>query len=40
VALRSLERAQSVLKNHLTNVKIQVMNSIKKILAEQERTDF
>lgn len=40
VALRSLERAQSVLKNHLTNVKIQVMTSISKILAEQERTDF
>ena len=40
VALRSLERAQSVLKNHLTNVKIQVMTSIKKMLAEQERTDF
>jgi hypothetical protein len=29
-----------VLKNHLTNVKIQVMTSISKILAEQERTDF
>ncbi len=40
VALRSLERAQSVLKNHLTNVKIQVMTSIKKILAEQEQTEF
>jgi DNA-binding GntR family transcriptional regulator len=40
IALRSLERAQSVLKNHLTNVKIQVMSSIKKILAEQERTEF
>ncbi len=40
VALRSLERAQSILKNHLTNVKIQVMSSIKKILAEQERTEF
>jgi DNA-binding GntR family transcriptional regulator len=40
IALRSLERAQSVLKNHLTNVKIQVMTSIKKILAEQERTEF
>ncbi len=40
VALRSLERAQSVLKNHLTNVKIQVMASIKKILAEQEQTEF
>jgi len=39
-ALRSLERAQSVLKNHLTNVKIQVMSSIKKVLAEQERTEF
>ncbi|MDB9822280.1 GntR family transcriptional regulator [Deltaproteobacteria bacterium] len=39
-ALRSLERAQSVLKNHLTNVKIQVMSSIKKILAEQERTEY
>lgn len=40
VALRSLERAQSVLKNHLTNVKIQVISSIKKMLAEQERTEF
>ena len=40
VALRSLERAQSVLKNQLTNVKIQVMSSIKKMLAEQERTDL
>ena len=40
VALRSLERAQTVLKNHLTNVKVQVMSSIKKILAEQERSEF
>lgn len=40
VALRSMERAQSVLKNHLTNVKIQVMTSIKKVLEEQERTEF
>jgi DNA-binding GntR family transcriptional regulator len=40
VALRSLERAQLILKNHLTNVKIQVMTSIKKMLAEQERTEF
>jgi DNA-binding GntR family transcriptional regulator len=40
VAVRSLERAQTVLKNHLTNVKIQVMTSIKKILAEQQLTDF
>jgi len=40
VALRSLERAQSVLKNHLTNMKIQVLTSIKKMLAEQEQTEF
>ena len=40
VSLRSLERAQSVLKNHLTNVKIQIMNSFKKMLEEQEKTDF
>jgi DNA-binding GntR family transcriptional regulator len=40
VALRSLERARSVLKNHLTNVKIQVMSCIRKVLAEQERTEF
>lgn len=40
VSLRSMERAQSVLKNHLTNVKIQVMTSIKKVLEEQERTEF
>lgn len=40
VAVRSLERAQSILKNHLTNVKIQVMTGIKKVLDEQKRTDF
>ncbi len=40
VALRSLERAQSVLKNHLTNVKIEVLASVKKMLAEQERSEF
>lgn len=40
VSIRSLERAQTVLKNHLTNVKIQVMSSIKKILAEQEKSEF
>ncbi|HVN94811.1 MAG TPA: GntR family transcriptional regulator [Syntrophorhabdaceae bacterium] len=40
VALRSLERARTVLKNHLTNVKVQVMSSIRKMLAEQERTEF
>lgn len=40
IAVRSLERAQSVLKNHLTNVKIQVMTGIRKVLDEQERTEF
>ncbi len=40
IAIRSLDRAQNVLKNHLTNVKVQVMSSIKKMLAEQERTEF
>jgi DNA-binding GntR family transcriptional regulator len=40
LAVRSLERAQSVLKNHLTNVKIQVMTGITKVLAEQERSGF
>jgi DNA-binding GntR family transcriptional regulator len=40
VALRSLERAQTILKNHLTNVKVQVLTSIKKMLAEQERSEF
>jgi len=40
VSLRSLERAQKVLKNHLTNVKIQVLTSVKKILAEQNQQYF
>ncbi|MBN2038865.1 MAG: GntR family transcriptional regulator [Spirochaetes bacterium] len=40
VALRSQERAQSVLKNHLTNAKIQILDSFKKMLEEQEKTDF
>jgi DNA-binding GntR family transcriptional regulator len=40
VALRSLERAQTVLKNHLTNVKVQVLSSVRKILAEQEQSPF
>jgi DNA-binding GntR family transcriptional regulator len=40
VALRSLGRAQTVLKNHLTNVKVQVLTSVKKVLAEQERSEF
>jgi DNA-binding GntR family transcriptional regulator len=40
VALRSLEKAQTVVKNHVTNVKVQVLASVKAMLAEQERTDF
>jgi DNA-binding GntR family transcriptional regulator len=40
VALRNLDRAQTVLKNHLTNVKVQVLSSVKKMLAEQERSPF
>jgi DNA-binding GntR family transcriptional regulator len=40
VAVRSLERAQSVLKNHVTNVKIQVLSSVRKMLAEQEKEQF
>jgi DNA-binding GntR family transcriptional regulator len=40
VSVRSLERAQKVLKNHITNVKTQVLSSVKKMLAEQERAEF
>jgi DNA-binding GntR family transcriptional regulator len=40
VALRNRERAQTVLKNHLTNVKVQVLTSIREMLAEQERSPF
>jgi DNA-binding GntR family transcriptional regulator len=40
VALRSLDRAQTVLKNHITNVKIQVLASVRKMLAERERSEF
>ena len=40
IALRSMEHAQRVLKNHLTNVNIQVLTSVKKILAEQEQAPF
>jgi DNA-binding GntR family transcriptional regulator len=40
VSLRNLDRAQTVLKNHLTNVKVQVLSSVKKMLAEQERSPF
>lgn len=40
VSVRSLERAQSVLKNHVTNVKIQVLSGVRKMLAEQEKDQF
>ena len=40
VALRNPERAQTVLKNHLTNVKVQVLSSVKKMLAEQKHSPF
>ncbi len=40
VALRSMERAQTIVKNHITNVKVQVLSSVKKMLAEQERSEF
>jgi DNA-binding GntR family transcriptional regulator len=40
VALRSLERAQSIVKNHITNVKVQVLSSVRKMLAEQEKSEF
>jgi DNA-binding GntR family transcriptional regulator len=39
-AVRSLERAQSVLKNHVTNVKVQVLASVKKMQTEQEKGLF
>jgi len=40
ISVRSLERAMVVLKNHITNVKIQVLTSIKKVLAEREQPVF
>jgi DNA-binding GntR family transcriptional regulator len=40
VSLRSLDRAHAVLKNHITNVKIQVLSSVRKMLAERERSEF
>jgi len=40
VAVRSVDRAQSVLKNHVTNVKVQVLTSVRKMLAEQEKAEF
>lgn len=40
VSLRSMDRAQTVLKNHVTNVKVQVLSSVRKMLAEQERSQF
>lgn len=40
VALRSLERAQTVVKNHVTNVKVQVLAGVRKMLAEQAKAQF
>jgi DNA-binding GntR family transcriptional regulator len=40
VSMRSLDRAQRVLKNHITNVKTQYLTSVRKMLAEQERMEF
>ena len=40
VAVRSVEKAQTVLKNHVTNVKVQVLTSVRKMLAEQEKGHF
>ncbi|MCX8021373.1 MAG: GntR family transcriptional regulator [Syntrophorhabdaceae bacterium] len=40
IAVRSQERAMIVLKNHITNVKIQVLTSVKKVLAEREKPIF
>lgn len=40
ISVRSAERAQKVLKNHVTNVKIQVLASVRKMLAEQEKAVF
>lgn len=40
VAMRSLDRAQRVLKNHITNVKTQFLSSVRKMLAEQEKAVF
>jgi DNA-binding GntR family transcriptional regulator len=40
VALRDEKRAKAVLTRHITSVKTQVLTSVKKILAEQERARF
>ena len=40
ISMRSLDRAQRVLKNHITNVKTQFLSSIRKMRAEQERAVF
>ncbi len=40
ISMRSLDRAQRVLKNHITNVKTQYLASIRKMRAEQERAVF
>ena len=40
VAVRSVEKAQTVLKNHVTNVKVQVLTNVRKMLAEQAKGQF
>jgi DNA-binding GntR family transcriptional regulator len=40
IAMRSLDRAQRVLRNHITNVKIQFLSSVRKMLEEQEHAEF
>ena len=40
VSVRSVEKAQTVLKNHVTNVKVQVLTSVRKMLAEQAKGQF
>jgi len=40
VVLRNIERAQAALTNHISNVKKQVLKSVKQMLAEQERPEF
>jgi DNA-binding GntR family transcriptional regulator len=40
VALRDEKRVKAVLARHITSVKAQVLTSVKKILAEQERAKF
>ncbi|MEN6466982.1 MAG: GntR family transcriptional regulator [Syntrophaceae bacterium] len=40
VSMRSLDRAQRVLKNHITNVKTQFLSSINKMMAERKKAIF